>query len=248
MKKVFWLLFLFSGSVIANGVHVDDIEYQPWLNVLIPQFNSVIRAVELANNAAAEVDDVQGSDTTEQFCNKLFPTSGATTCDTAGEEHYDITDSLEKLANSSSQMYNCATNQTCNSAPRLTRLRRNSNEVLNVTLDKRPDNSPSQYQQMFDTMVERARGLLSQLLDSDILNDLSDKVEGSKTDAQLCAQWFTHANADCTVGGGDDREIDITVDLKNASGAMDSLFDCANDVACGASDRFGAMRQFVEVR
>ena len=228
-------LLMCAGPVFAAGVHVDDIEYQDWLNKLTPEFTAIIRAIELAKNAADEVDAVDPGTTVAAFCALLYPTQGSTTCDTSGEEHYDITDSLMKLANRSQQMYDCATNQTCAAAPRLTGLRRNSNETNKVTVEE------TKYQLMFDSMVSNARNLLNALLESDITNELANQVEASKTDAQLCAQWFPTAT--CVA----DTPLDRTQDLKAAAGAMDSLFDCANNIACGTDTRLTKMRQIVEL-
>lgn len=110
-KWLYGLILSFAVSpAMAGGVYVDDIEYQDWVDYLMPHYSNTISAIESAKNAADETDTVDPGTTTEAFCDLLFPTSGVGLCDSAGEKYHDIADSLQSLSNRSNQMYNCATN------------------------------------------------------------------------------------------------------------------------------------------
>ena len=107
-----WLLALAVASpVYAVGVHVDDIEYQDWVNIAVPEFASALEIMSMANDIGVEVEDLQGADSTAQFCETLHGT-GAANCASSGQVNFDVAQRVQRLHNNVTQVWNCANNGT----------------------------------------------------------------------------------------------------------------------------------------
>lgn len=245
-----WILIVaLAAPLAASGQTIiergEDLSYRQVMDGPIgAQIIRTLNQLNEAYDAAKEAEEIQSTDTVAQWCAKLF--TGTPSCTSSGDAEYDVTNFADQAHTQLVKIYECADNQTCNANDRLPKLRRAANEIYGALRRDADPQIVEKWRIAITRLADAARGVNDEWVRRlRKVNAQSTQMMGVKTAQQLCnTQWFV-GSADC---GTDDADRLRSEDLKTALEALQDMYDCANNVACGVGDRLDALEKYVRIR